>query len=135
MRAWLAFITRNRLLEIALALALGTAALQVAESVSAIAVTALSQHVGRNPYGEGFEDVEPVYFGAAGLNFSVADTVVIYGQFLVEGLTLGFIALAAIWVIRRRDRELGECPFCASRIPYESTHCAYCGSGVSPGEP
>jgi len=30
---------------------------------------------------------------------------------------------------------LGACPFCASRIPYDSTHCAYCGSGLAPGEP
>jgi hypothetical protein len=46
-----------------------------------------------------------------------------------------FAALAGIFIVRRRDRELGECPLCASRIPYESTHCTYCGSGVTPGEP
>jgi hypothetical protein len=134
MRAWLAFLTRNRLLEIALALALGTAAFQVAESFATIAVTVLSQHVGSNPYGDASGQFDPVYLGPVSLNFNVADTIVIYGQILVEALTLGLIALGALWVIRRRDRELGECPFCSSRISYESTHCAYCGSGVSPAE-
>ena len=50
-------------------------------------------------------------------------------------VALGLVALVGVLVTRRRDRVLGECPFCASRIPYASTHCAYCGSGVNPGEP
>jgi len=61
--------------------------------------------------------------------------VIVYGGVLSATLGIGFVASAGVFIIRRRDRELGVCPHCVSRIPYDSTHCAYCGSGVAPGEP
>jgi len=96
-------------------------------------VSVLAQHVGNDPSGD--DGLLNLFYGPYDLNFTVGDTVVVYGQVLVSALTIGLIGLAAVPVLRRRNRELGECPFCASRIPYESTHCAYCGSAVAPGEP
>lgn len=134
MRDWLGFLTRNRLLEMALAVVGGLAALNFAKAISDTVVEVLAQQVGRDPSGEGW-NLAGLFYGPTALNFTVTDTVIVYGHALAALLTLGLVALAGLWVIRRRDRELGECPFCASRIPYESTHCAYCGSSVEPGEP
>jgi hypothetical protein len=61
--------------------------------------------------------------------------VIFYGEVLASAIALVLVALVGLMVVRTRDRELGVCPFCDSRIPYESTHCAYCGSGVAPGKP
>jgi large-conductance mechanosensitive channel len=136
MRDWFASLVRGRVLDLALALALGIALATLAETLAAIPTSALVQNVGRNPYEEGgtvlglFDLFTAPYY----LNFSVGGTVIAYGQAFAALLALGLVALTAVFVVRRRDRVLGECPFCASRIPYESTHCAYCGSGVTPGE-
>lgn len=137
MRSWLAWLVRERLTDIALAIALGTALVKLAETLTNVFVSALAQNVGRNPYAEddsilGLIDLfsAPYY-----LNFSLGGTIIAYGQVLSAVIVIGLLTLAAVAVVRRRDHELGVCPFCASRIPYESRHCAYCGLGVSPGEP
>jgi hypothetical protein len=135
MRDWLRFVTRNRLLEIALAVALGLAAYEALATLSDVTISALAQNVGRNPNDETGDAVTALLGGTNYLYFSVGDTYIVYGPILVTCLAVGLVVLVGLVVIRRRDRELGMCPFCASRIPYESRHCAYCGSGVEPGEP
>jgi hypothetical protein len=137
MRSWVASLTRERLLDVALALALGTALVRLAEELADTLVSVLSQHLGRSPY-EGDDTIlglidprtAPYY-----LNFSLGGTVIAYGFVLSGLLVLGLLGLAAVAVIRQRDRMLGVCPFCASRIPHESRHCAYCGSSLAPSEP
>jgi large-conductance mechanosensitive channel len=127
MREWLTALTRGRVLELALALAFGTTLATFATTLVDIPVSALAQHVGRSPF-------EDVLFAPYSLNFSLGKTVIVYGETLEALLSLGLLALVAMIIVRRRDRVLGVCPFCASRIPHESKHCAYCGSGVAPGE-
>jgi hypothetical protein len=99
-------------------------------------VSILAQHIGDDPFSdsEAISDLVNLFSGPYYLNFTIGGTVIAYGPLLAAALGLGVIALLAWFVVRLRDRVLGECPFCASRIPYESTHCAYCGSGVAPGE-
>jgi hypothetical protein len=137
MRDWLSSLTSDRVPEIAIALALGYALVTLAEHIVRVPMAVLAQNFGR-----GVEDDDTEIQGLLDLftapyllNFSIGDTYVAYGPVVASALVLGLVALVAWFVIRRRNRELGECPFCASRIPYESTHCAYCGSGVEPGEP
>jgi hypothetical protein len=129
MNDWLASLIRSRALELAVALSLGYALARLADGLTAIPVNALAQHVSDADDFELFSG--SLYY----LNFHVGSTAIYYGQLLASGLTLALLTGVARVVIRRRDRELGVCPFCASRIPYESKHCAYCGSGVTPGEP
>lgn len=138
MRSWLGSLARERPLELAVALALGYAIAQLADRLVLAPVGALAQHVGADPYFGDDEilNLQDLYVvGVYRLNFDIAGTVVFYGDVLAGALAFALVALAAFVVVRRRDRALGECPFCASRIPYESTHCAYCGSGVAPGKP
>ena len=132
MRAWSLFMVRNRFLEIALAVALGIGAYEVLNKISEAAVNVLAQHVGTSPTGDAFSDL---VYGPYNLYVDIAGTYVVYGQALVGAISLALVGIAGLLVIRRRDKTLAECPFCASRIPFESTHCAYCGSGVSPGTP
>ena len=134
MHAWLSFLTRARLLELALAVALGAAAAATLESVSNTAMSMLAQHVGSDPTGEdgAVSSLVNLFSGPYYLNFTVGDTIVVYGTVLSGLLTLAVLALIALALVRRRDRELGACPFCASRIPHASTHCAYCGSSIEP---
>jgi len=137
MREWVTALIRGRLLDLALALALGTALAALAERVAAVPISVLAQNFGRNPYSEGgtLAGLSDLFSAPFYLNFSVGRTVIVYGQVLSGLLTLGLIALVTLPVVRRRQRELGVCSFCASRVPFESTHCAYCGSGLAPGEP
>jgi hypothetical protein len=134
-RAWLASLARGRSLEFALALALGYALFTVAESVASIATDLLAQHLGRAPgfYGD-LEGGYPVDLFTAPLffNFEIAGTTFFYGPVLSALIAFGLVLLTGLYVVSRRDRELGTCPHCASRIPHESTHCAYCGSGIAP---
>jgi len=137
MRAWLTSLVHGRTLELALALAIGYSAVSLASALADVGVNSLAQHVGRDPFTEDEQvtDLLNLFSAPFYLNFSIGNTAIVYGKVLSEMVALGIVALGGIVVIRRRDRELGVCPFCDSRIPYESTHCAYCGSGVAPGEP
>jgi large-conductance mechanosensitive channel len=123
-------MTRDRVLELAIAVALGYALARLATELTEIPVAALAQHVSDDVGDLGLYQVSP-YF----LTFHLGSTVIAYGPVLASTLALVVAASIAWVVVRRRDRELGVCPFCASRIPYQSTHCAYCGSSVAPGIP
>ena len=118
---WLTSLIRGRVLDLALAVALGYGVALLAKNVADVPILALAQHVdGRN--------FDVFAAGVYLLNFKVGSTVIVYGEVLASGLAFGFVAVLAAAYVRLRDRELGACPQCASRIPHESTHCAYCGS-------
>jgi large-conductance mechanosensitive channel len=135
MRDWLSALTTDRIPELALALAVGYALSILAENVTRVLVSALTQNVGRNPYADNETLGLDLFTAPYYLYFTVGGTVIVYGQLLSALIAFALVALAAVLVVKRRDRVLGECPLCASRIPHESMHCAYCGSRVSPGEP
>ena len=127
MNRWIASLIRNRSLELAIALALGYALAKFADTVTAIPVSVLAQHVSDADDDLGLFSSSLYY-----LKFHIGSTAIFYGQLLASTLTL-VLVLGVTWVVvQRRKSALGECPFCASRIPHESTHCAYCGSGISP---
>ncbi len=134
MREWISSLSTERLPEYAIALAAGYALATVADNVTGLAMSILSQHAGSDPSREGLSLVGLVDLFSAPLylNFSIGDTVVVYGHLLSSVVALWLVVLVGYYVVRRRNRELGACPFCASLIPRESTHCAYCGSGIAP---
>ena len=132
MKGWRASLIRNRALELAVALALGYALAKLAEASATIPVTALAQHV--TDEGDVIGLLNLFSAGVYLLNFSVGSTVIFYGQVLASMLALGFVLVVAWLVVRLRDGDLERCPFCVSRIPPESRHCAYCGSTLVPNE-
>jgi hypothetical protein len=130
MRAWLGSLANGRWPEIALALAVGYAAVTLAQSAADVVTGVLAQHFGRNPFGEDGPElgIDPYL-----LSFDIGGTTIFYGQLFTAALALGVVALAARYVVRRRDRDLGTCPACAARIAPSSSHCAYCGSSIAAG--
>jgi hypothetical protein len=135
MGSWLSWLIRERLLDVALALALGTAGAAFAEALVGVPISALVQNIGRYPGEDGdIIGLLDLFSAPYYLNFSIGGTVIAYGHVLATSLTLGVLVLASVVIVRRSRRVLGTCPFCASVIPLESTHCAFCGSGVSPVE-
>jgi hypothetical protein len=136
MKSWFRSVARGRFLEIGLALGLGYSLASLANSVAEAGSITLAQHVGRDPFtrDDNITDLLNLFSAPFYLNFSIGSTAIVYGKVLSELVALGLVALVGVFVVRRRDDVLGVCPFCASRIPYESTHCAYCGSGVEPAE-
>ena len=132
MAALLRRLVQGRGLEWALALALGYALITLARALADVATSTFAQNVRHDP---AIDEQSLFNSGVYLLNFHIGATVVFYGPILAAALALALLGVFGRFVVRARDRQLGECPFCASRIPYESTHCAYCGSGVSPGEP
>jgi hypothetical protein len=137
MRDWLSSLVSDRVPDVTVALALGYAFVTLIDHGVRVPVAVLAQHIGSVPGAEGDAVLGLLHLSSAPyyLYWDIGGTYVAYGPVLAALLVLGVVLLAAWFVVRRRDRALGECPFCASRIPYESTHCAYCGSGVTPGEP
>jgi large-conductance mechanosensitive channel len=133
--AWLAVLARGRILELSVALALGTALAALAQAATATGLDIVGQFIGRNPFVEESGDVT----GLTGLvdtrfllNFEVGSTVIFYGDILAALLALGLVTTLGLAVVRRRNRVLSPCPHCASLIPRRSTHCAHCGSSVEP---
>jgi large-conductance mechanosensitive channel len=132
-RAWLAFLVQGRALALALALGLGSAAASLADQLSNLAVGVLAEHAGRYPDEDntvlGLLDLfsSPYY-----LYFTVGGTVVVYGFVLSAALALSLLVVAALLIVRRADRELRSCPFCAARIPHDTARCAICGSSLAP---
>lgn len=137
MRSWLSWLVRERLLDVALALALGYALVTFAEKFADLCISALAQNFGRDPYRQDDSTLGALDLFSAPyhLNFSLGSTVIAYGPMLSALLALGLVVVLAAVIVRRRDRQLRVCPFCASRIPHPSRHCAYCGSSVAPGAP
>lgn len=136
MRDWITSLVHGRLLELALALAVGAAAAALADTTADIGIGLFAQHFGHVPFGEEGgtnEGVANLIADPYLLNFTIGSTVIFYGEVLSALLAVGLVALTGLFVVRKRDRELGTCPFCASRIPHGSSHCAYCGSTVEAG--
>jgi hypothetical protein len=135
-RTWLEWLIRGRSLELACALALGYALALLANDVANVPVLTLAQHVA-TPRGDGSVAGLLNLFstGTYLLNFKIGSTVVFYGDVLSATLAVALVGLTAVFIVRLGDRKLATCAFCASRIPHGSSHCAYCGSGVTPSEP
>ena len=136
MREWVSSLGTARLPEIAFAIAFGTALASLAGSLANVVIRVLAEYASHVP-SDATEEAEDLLFAfpsADLLNFELGGTVIVYGHLLQATLAFGLVLLAAFLVVRGRDRVLSICPHCASRIPHESTHCAYCGSSIAPAE-
>ena len=135
MRGWLAFLLHGRMLALALAVGLGSAAASLADQLSNVAVGVLAEHAGHSPDEDGTVlGLLNLFSSPYSLYFTVGGTVVVYGLVLSAALALGLLAIAACLIVRRVDRELRSCPFCAARIPHSAARCAICGSSLVPDE-
>ena len=127
------FILRGNLVDLAVAVVIGTAFGAVVAAFVKDLVTPLIAAIGGKP-------------DFAGLAFTINDSKFLYGDFL--NVLLAFLIIAAVvffFVIKpintlmaRRQPDTAvdvttrACPDCISDIPIAATRCAFCTSKVDP---
>jgi len=127
------FILRGNLVDLAVAVVIGTAFAAVIAALVADLVTPLIAAVGGNP---DFSD----------LSFTINGSVFRYGHFLNALLTFLIVAAVMFFLVikpinallaRRRtepptDEPTRDCPECLSEIPTAARRCAFCTAAVGP---
>ncbi len=128
------FITRGNLLELAVAVVIGTAFTAVVTAIVADLITPLIAAIGGQP-------------NFSSLKFTVHHSTFLYGAFINALLTFLIIAAVVYFVIvapmarimaRFKHEEAvttRECPECLSTIPLAATRCSYCTVQVPPVGP
>jgi large conductance mechanosensitive channel len=128
-----AFILRGNLVDLAVAVVIGTAFTAVVAALVRDIITPLIAAIFGKPS-----------FG--GLAFTINGSRFAYGNFLNALLTFVIIAAVVFFLVvkpvnmfmaRRRTEEAAEsptrdCPQCLSEIPLNARRCAFCTSEVAP---
>ncbi|HEY0932265.1 MAG TPA: large conductance mechanosensitive channel protein MscL [Trebonia sp.] len=131
MKGFRDFITRGNLIELAVAVVIGTAFTAVVTAVVTDLITPLIAAIGGKP-------------NFNGLFFTVNHSRFLYGAFI--NALISFLIVAAVIyflvvlplgkVTARFTREVAvttrECPQCLSTIPLAASRCMYCTSEVTP---
>jgi large conductance mechanosensitive channel len=130
------FLLRGSLVDLAIAVVIGTAFGAVVTALVRDLITPLIAAVGGEPN-----------FGA--LNFTINNSRFFYGDFL--NALISFVTVAAVvffFVVKpvnalmerfqtekAVDEPTRECPACLSQIPYAARRCAFCTEEVGPATP
>lgn len=126
------FILRGNLVDLAVAVVLGTAFGAVVAAFVKDVVTPLIAAIGGQP-------------DFSGLSFKINGSVFLYGQFINALLTFVIIAAVVFFFVVKpvnalmarnkvdtaTDAPTRGCPECLSDIPVAATRCAFCTSQVS----
>jgi len=125
------FITRGNLLELAVAVVVGTAFTAVVTAIVKDLITPLIAAIWKQP-------------NFSTLTFTVHGSKFLYGDFINALLTFVIIAAVVYFLIvlpmaklimrLERNKEVTErdCPECLSSIPLGATRCKYCTVEVAP---
>jgi large conductance mechanosensitive channel len=127
------FILRGNLVDLAVAVVIGTAFTAVVTALVADLITPLIAAVTGDPKFDG-------------LSFTINGSEFRYGHFLNALLTfllvaavLFFLVVKPVNALMRRlrpepavDEDTRKCPECLSAIPSEARRCAFCTSQVAP---
>lgn len=131
MKGFRDFITRGNLVELAVAVVIGTAFTAVVTAIVTDLITPLIAAIGGQP-------------NFASLKFTVHHSTFLYGSFI--NALLSFLIVAAVIyflivapmvrITARFTRQVAvttrDCPECRSTIPIEATRCMYCTVVVPP---
>lgn len=124
------FISRGNLVELAVAVVIGTAFAALIASLVADIITPIIAAVFGKP-------------DFSGLTFTINGSVFKYGNFL--NALIAFLTVAAaifffvvkpmnMWTERARrgeDPDVKDCPECLSEIPYAAKRCAHCTTQIA----
>lgn len=130
------FILRGSLVDLAVAVVLGTAFGAVVTALVKDLVTPLIAAIGGKP-------------DFSGLQFRLNGSVFLYGQFLNAAFAFLIVAAVIFFLVvkpvnalmdRRKvdtatDATTRTCPQCLSDIPIAASRCAFCTSAVAPPPP
>ena len=127
------FILRGNLVDLAVAVVLGTAFAAVVAALVGDLITPLIAAIGGNP-------------DFSGLTFTIHKSHFLYGHFINALITFLVVAAVLFFLVikpvnalmsrRRTEPEVEEttreCPECLSSIPRAARRCAFCTAEVSP---
>lgn len=125
------FISRGNLVDLAVAVVIGTAFAALVNAFVADLITPIIAAIFGQP---DFSD----------LTFTINGSVFKYGAFLNALITFLSIAAAIFFFVvkpmnvwteraaRGLDSDVKECPECLSEIPFAAKRCAYCTSDLAP---
>jgi large conductance mechanosensitive channel len=128
------FITRGNLIELAVAVVIGTAFTAVVTAIVADLITPLIAAIAGKP-------------SFSALKFTVHHSTFLYGAFLNALLTFLIVAAVIYYLIvapmgkitarfqRQVEVTTRDCPECLSTIPIAATRCMYCTTQVDPVSP
>jgi len=128
------FLMRGNLIDLAVAVVIGTAFTAVVTAFVADIITPLIAAIGGKPN-----------FGA--LTFTINHSRFSYGLFINALLSFVIIAAVVYYLVvnpvtrltarleRNKIATHRECPYCLSEIPVAATRCMYCTATVTPEPP
>lgn len=131
MKGFREFITRGNLLELAVAVVVGTAFTAVVTAIVKDLITPLIAAIWKQP-------------NFSTLTFTVHGSKFLYGDFINALIAFVIIALVVYFLIvlpmaklimrleRNKEATERDCPECLSSIPLAATRCKYCTVEVAP---
>jgi len=127
------FILRGNLVDLAVAVVIGTAFAAVVTALVKDLVTPLIAAVGGRP------DFSGLKFEINGSEFLYGDFINALVAFLIIAAVVFFFVIKPVNALMARfqpapavDVETRPCPECISDIPVAATRCAFCTSAVGP---
>lgn len=131
MKGFRDFITRGNLIDLAVAVVIGTAFTAVVTAIVANLITPLIAAIGGQP------DFSKVSFKLHGSTFHIGLLINALITFLIIAAVVYFLIIAPMARITARFTKQAEvttrdCPECLSTIPIAATRCMYCTVPVAP---
>ncbi len=128
------FLLRGNLIDLAVAVVIGTAFTAVVTAIVKDLITPLIAAIGGKP-------------NFASLSFTVHHSKFLYGDFINALVSFAIIAAVVYFlivmpmtritdlVVRTKEATQRECPECLSEVPIKARRCMYCTSELTPPMP
>jgi large conductance mechanosensitive channel len=125
------FLTRGNLVDLAVAVVIGTAFTAVVTALVADLITPLIAAIAGKP-------------NFAALTFTINHSTFLYGSFINAALTFLIVAAVVYYLIvlpvakittrftKQKEATTKDCPECLSTIPLAATRCMYCTVELAP---
>lgn len=131
MKGFRDFITRGNMIDLAVAVVIGTAFTAIVTAIVKDFITPLIGAIW------GTHSFEGLNFKVHGSTFNIGDLVNAIISFLIIAAVVYFLVVAPMAKIMLRFTKAAEittrdCPECLSTIPIAATRCMYCTSQVAP---
>ena len=131
MKGFRNFISRGNLIDLAVAVVIGTAFTAVVTAIVADLITPLIAAIGGQP------DFSSLTFKAHGSTFKYGAFINALVAFLIIAAVVYYLIVAPMAKITARFQRSVEvttrdCPECLSTIPIAASRCMYCTSVVAP---
>lgn len=129
------FLMRGNLVDLAVAVVIGTAFAKVVTAVVADLVTPIIGAIGKEP------DFAQLFFSINSSKFAYGDLLNNLITFIVIAAVVYFVIVAPVAKLTGRlsktndpTTPVRECPECLSSIPAAASRCMYCTAVVTPSE-